>query len=161
MLDPNQKQQTRVIFQGVGSQLERNGDNGTNNGGDKGCLIQAKDTLGCMVCIDGYYYFNGICKIKTPVCLKFNTLNNRCESCHNTFNLVNGECLDLNCEDYLYAQCAKCKQGFSISEEGYCFDPNCGTKSQGICTKCLLGYVLDQSSKLCYKSIDGCSVYNA
>ena len=78
-------------------------NNGGNNGGrnpvniNEGCLIKAKDTLGCSVCIDGYYFFNGLCKRKTPVCIKFNPTTNKCEACHETFALVNGDCEDLSC----------------------------------------------------------------
>jgi hypothetical protein len=84
------------------------GNNGENDGGstngrssainiNEGCLIKAKDTLGCSVCIDGYYFFNGLCKRKTPVCTRFNPKTNKCEACHETFALVNGDCEDLSC----------------------------------------------------------------
>lgn len=60
----------------------------------------------------------------------------------------------------MYSQCAKCKAGYLVNEEGYCFDPSCATKIQGICVTCLPGYELD-ANKLCFKSIPGCSSYDS
>lgn len=150
VLDPKQREISSLTFQGVG----------TTPSSIDNCLVRDPTTLACKVCIDGYYYFNGLCKEKSVVCSKFNTTTNKCEKCGDNFVLLNGECLDAGCEEYLYAQCAKCKIGFQINDEGYCYDPYCGNKTNGVCSKCLSGYELDQSSQLCYKIIIGCQLYN-
>lgn len=79
-LDPKQREISSLTFQGVGNSPSTK-DN---------CLVRDSVTLACKVCIDGYYYFNGLCKQKSIVCSKFNTTTNKCEKCGNNFVLING-----------------------------------------------------------------------
>ena len=81
------KEIDRVTFQGVGSNPQK----------EDNCLIRSRDSLACSVCIDGFYYFNGLCKKKTQVCLKYNFTSNKCELCHDNFVNTQGECIDPNC----------------------------------------------------------------
>jgi len=82
------------------------------------------------------------CIYISPLCASYSLNYSNCLSCKYNLNLVNGNCLDINCQNLANNTCIKCNPGFALNSNQICqfSDPNCFVPLPARCGQCNSGY---------------------
>jgi hypothetical protein len=93
----------------------------------------------CLLCKTGYNLAEAAQCLLPPdaLCAAYNT-QNLCARCSNSrVQLLNGSCIDPNCQQGTPGNCLQCRSGFAV-KEGVCevSDPNCQSKRQDNSSMC-------------------------
>ena len=90
---------------------------------DANCLISDLYNY-CQQCIQGYYTFEGNCKLVDQLCKGYNPTNGNCLGCYDGYRLSNYKCYlntpIFHCQSFNGNICTKCEGGYSLKTDGSC-----------------------------------------
>lgn len=125
------------------------------------CQTFANDNA-CLACKPTFFLRNGRCNPFPPNCIAFTFT---CTQCQSNFQLVNGNCVDPNCQTInpVTRACQICVVNYKLNPNGVCkfMDPNCQQfNSNGDCLRCLNGYSVKSSLQYCVYQDVNCLIFN-
>lgn len=126
------------------------------------CLTLNPGATSCQVCKQNFYMKNGECFPFPPFCTVY---NNICTQCQLGFQLVNGNCVDPNCQTInpITRFCQICVINYKLNQNGVCkfMDPNCQQFNDfGDCAQCIKGYNFRSSLQYCVFQDVNCLIFN-
>ena len=113
------------------------------------CAVADQTIVGkCITCSIGYLSNGMACIYISPLCASYSLAGNgSCLSCKFSLNLVNGFCVDGNCQTLANNVCTKCVTGFALNSDQICkfSDSNCLAPLDFRCGQCSTGYFVTTS----------------